>query len=232
MKDALIRILSWRDQWHVRCNIGNDSPFNGEVATILGGGKVSSGGIELLKRQGVDLALNYSKLEGIEIRNIVYELPIKNQKSMLNHLLEFKKLGSKIHYRPSTRDRESPSIQTFININDQNLRERRIIFNKKNIKKIIENKNITYIPYYRCSIFMAIMWAVISGCKKIDLYGVNLSHDFMLNPDQTMHGTLRLVKEENAYTLMYKTWRYLMELGVEIRVDEYGVMSEIIRRVK
>lgn len=232
MKDVIYRIMSWKDQWHVDNINGIESPFTEDVATILGGGIVSLDGLVLLKKRGVDLALNYSKLEGVEIRNIVYELPRKNYKLMMNHLQEFKKAGSKIHYRPSARDSKIHLIQEFININDQNLRERRISFNKKNLIQIVKNKNINYVPYYRCSIFMAIMWAVISGCKKIDLYGINLSHDFMFNPEKKMHGTLRLIKDENAYTLMYKTWRYLMEMGIEIRVDQFGVMREIFGRVE
>jgi|SaaInlStandDraft_1057018.scaffolds.fasta_scaffold80964_2 hypothetical protein len=244
LKNILYRYLSTKDRRHVLglLKIG-PVPFLNNAATILGGGNISENGLEILKQEGVDLAINQSFQQDVEIRNIIYELPKKsnlfdkttssstNTEKYLEHLIKMKQLGSKLYYRPSSRDATNGMFNRYGDIADYYSYEQRFVENNTNILNHCLNSKNAPTPYYRYSIFLAIWWAVAAGCKEIHLYGIELPHVF--KEDRVGFGsvTLNIHKGENAYTLLYKLWIDLLDNGIEIKMDEMGAISNLTRIV-
>ena len=244
LKNIWYRYLSTKDRRHVLglLEIG-PAPFPNEVATILGGGNISKNGLETLKKEGVDLGINRSFQQDVEIRNIIYELPkmsnlvdkdtsfTTNTEEYLKHLIKMKQLGSKLYYRPSSRDATNGMFNRYRYIADYYSYEQRFVENNTNILNHCLNSKYAPTPYYRYSIFLAIWWAVAAGCKEIHLYGIELPHVF--REDRVGFGseTLNIHKGENAYTLLYKLWIELLDNGIEIKMDEMGALSNLTRNV-
>ena len=245
LKNILYRYLSIKDRRHVLglLKIG-PVPFLNNAATILGGGNISENGLETLKQEGVDLAINQSFQQDVEIRNIVFELPRKFNsvdktaslatnaaEEYLEHLIKMKQLGSKLYYRPSSRDATNGMFNRFGYLADYYSYEQRFVENNTNILNQCLNSNNAPTPFYRYSIFLAIWWAVAAGCKEIHLYGIELPHVFKEDQLDFGHKTLNIVKGENAYTLLYKLWIDLLDKGIVIKMDERGALSNLTRIV-
>jgi len=249
LKNTLLNLryvyLSRRDRSGVvnKLPVG-PSPFKGPIAIILGGGRVSEEGGELLKDVGVDLAINASNFSGARIRNIVFEIPRTDQLTeekmqvppdhikYLNGLLAKKAAGTRLYYRPSARDFSHKLYKSFLDAADYYSFERRFAVDNLEIAKFVSLPGLKPTPYYRFSIFLAIWWAVASGCKEIHLYGITLAH---ASPDPLGPGThksLRLVKGENSLTLLYKLWLELRTIGVDLKIDNGNSLSGVLPTIQ
>lgn len=235
LKSIYFKALSNRDRKHVKgkLNIG-PSPFMNNTAVILGGGSISDKGLRILETQGVDLALNSSKNDSLLIKNIMFEIPnLTDDKQFIFTYYDYlKKMhinGTKLYYRPSARDSQNELFNKFKNIIDYYVYEQRVTEDNHAIFKQFKHKNMP-IPYYRYSIFAAIWWAVLSGCKEIHLYGFELPHT-IVNSTLDAHPTLKLVNGENVFTLLYKLWIDLLDYGIEIKIDNSGALSKQMRLV-
>ena len=245
LKNIYYRYRNYQDRKHVIGKLEpGPTPFFGKTATILGGGSLSERDTNLLSKSGVDLALNQSFQKGIEIRNIVFELPTapypskqplalsSSAKVYLDYLRRMKDSGSKLYYRPSFRDSLNGMYEQFENIADYYSYEQRYVEDNKYILDRIRSDNNAPTPYYRYSIFLAIWWAVSAGCKEIHLYGFELPHSYQKHQSGFQHKTLDLHKGENAYTLLYKLWIELMSNGIEIKMDERGALTKLTGAIR
>ena len=232
LKKIYFEYLSAKDRRHVIKKLKpGPSPFLNNTAIILGGGKVLESDLKKLKNTGVDLALNRSWQESVEIRNIVFEIPKEPDKKYLEHLENMKASGSKLFYRPSYRDLNNGMYIQYEHIPDYFSFEQRVEVNNINILDQVKNNTDLPTPYYRYSIFLAIWWAVASGCKEIHLYGFELPHNLKENRVVFGSETLNFHKGDNAYTLLYKVWIDLLGDGIEIKMDDKGVLSNLTRKI-
>ena len=142
-----------------------------------------------------------------------------------------KQSGSKLYYRPSYRDGNSGMFQKYGYVADYYSYEQRYIEDNKKILDQLKKSIDGPIPYYRYSIFLAIFWAVAARCREIHLYGIELPHVF--REDQLVFSTetLKILKGDNVYTLLYKLWIDLLKDGIEIKMDERGALSNLTRKV-
>lgn len=240
LQNIRYKYLSSKDRRHIigRLEVG-PTPFLCSVATILGGGNISDSGLDKITRDGVDLAINQSFQPDVEIRNIIFELPkspkvddkttisINKSNEYLYYLDKMKKSGTKLYYRPSRRDAINGMFEQYGYLADYYSYEQRFYINNMAILENLKKKNNHPTPFYRYSIFLAVWWAVASGCKEIHLYGVELPHN--LNEDGVGfgHKTLNIVNGDNSYTLLYKLWIDLLKVGIKIKMDNKGALANL-----
>ncbi|MDC1510705.1 hypothetical protein N8575_02055 [Gammaproteobacteria bacterium] len=201
---------------------------------------MSPEGYELLKHIGVDLAINASTAADVSIRNVIFELaktsPLQEkdlnfsqiQEPYLQNLRAKKAQGARLYYRPSIRDPSNTLYESFLDAADFYSYEQRFAVDNFEIMNYLCSPRLKPTPYYRQSIFLAIWWAVASGCSEIYLFGITLAHVSPKNPVLKNHPTLRLVKGENAFTLIYKLWLDLRTMGVELKIDNGCSLSGVL----
>ena len=204
------------------------SPFDNETAIILGGGRVGSSIKSVMYNHGVHLSLAATYIPEISIRSCVVESSsdlgdISFAKPYLDKILFLRSKGIDSFYRPSRRD--SNRFIAYQELFTAYTYERRLTWSTI-LAKLDQLQTLDYIPFYRCTLILSILWAVQSGARYIHLPGVELSHNFDSKSFKTnIHRTIRFRQQHNIITLLYSLWFHLKSLDIHLFFDENCPLS-------